>query len=156
MKDTWFIFDTNGKFLFKTTNKNRANINRISTNFNAKYIIKNPVGYDENKEQHISYNILSNIVIFTESTSFEHMNSTIELVEEPEIVDYKEIVTDLKNAMDQISSLQNTIAILSDYLDSNVETLNSRIDITNSTIDILSDKVDSNTNIIDTVFTNIT
>jgi hypothetical protein len=149
MKDTWFIFDTNGKFLFKTTNKNRANINRISTNFNAKYIIKNPVGYDENKEQHISYNILSNIVIFTENTSFE-------LVEEPEIVDYKEIVTDLKNAMDQISSLQNTIAILSDYLDSNVSTLNSRIDITNSTIDILSDKLDSNTNIIDTVFTNIT
>jgi hypothetical protein len=149
MKDTWFIFDTNGKFLFKTTNKNRANINRISTNFNAKYIIKNPVGYDENKEQHISYNILSNIVIFTENTSFE-------LVEEPEIVDYKEIVTDLKNAMDQISSLQNTIAILSDYLDSNVSTLNSRIDITNSTIDILSDKLDSNTNTIDTVFTNIT
>jgi len=149
MKDTWFIFDTSGKFLFKTTNKNRANINSISTNFNAKYIIKNPVGYDENKEQHISYNILSNIVIFTESTSFE-------LVEKPEIIDYREIVTDLKNAMDQISSLQNTIAILSDYLDSNVATLNSRIDINNSTIDILSDKVDSNTNIIDTVFTNIT
>lgn len=183
MKDTWFIFDTNGNFLFKTTNENRANINKIPTNFNAKYIIKNPTGYDENKEQHISYNISSNSVIFAEISSFEHMNSTNEEVvdaEELEIVDYKELFTDLKNAFNEIGVLQNTISILSDRLDSNVSTLNGRIDTTNSNVailsdrldskvstlngridstnsnvDILSDKLDSNTNTIDSVFTNV-
>jgi methyl-accepting chemotaxis protein len=148
MEDKWFIFDTIGNFLFKTTNENRANINKIPTNFNAKYIIKNPTGYDENKEQHISYNISSNSVIFSEISSFENIINE-------EIVDYKELFTELKNALDEIDSLKNTISILSDRLNSNVSTLNGRIDITNGNVDTLSDRSDNITNIINSVFTNV-
>ena len=157
MKDIWFIFDTNGNFLFKTTNENRANINRIPTNFNAKYIIKNPTGYDENKEQHVSYNISSNVVIFAEISSFEHMNSTNELLdrEELEIVDYKELFTDLKNALNEIGVLQSTISILSDRLDINIATLNNKIDTTNDNVAILTNRIDGNTKTIDNVFTNV-
>jgi predicted small secreted protein len=130
MKDIWFIFDKNGKFLFKTTNESRANINEISSNFNAKYIIKNPSGYDENKEQHISYNTSTTVVNFTETTTFEHVNSTNNEtvdVEDLEILDYRELLTNLKDALNAINSLQNSVKILTDRLDNNSNTIGSAL-----------------------------
>lgn len=113
MRDTWFIFDDKGDFLFKTTDENR--ISSIPDEFVATYIIKNPEGYDSNEEQKISYDIISNSIVFSAALTLESINSSANDTEK-EILDYKQLVTDLEKAQQDIIQLNELVAIISEKL----------------------------------------
>ena len=89
MSDIWFIFDNTGNYLFRTTDKNRANLTLIPSRFKATYIIRNPTGFDSERNQNIHYDIQSNKVIFSDVNSI----SDIELPTKEEQIDvnYAEI-----------------------------------------------------------------
>jgi len=112
MTDTWFIFDNESNFLFKTSNIERT-IN-IPSIYNATHVVKNPRGYDSSKYQLFSYDIVSNSVIFRLNT-IENIVST----EEPTVI------------VDSSDILAETIAnkSLIVQLTSIIETLTSRIDV---------------------------
>ena len=102
----WFIFDKNGDFLFKTTEKTNANTQLLSIKQQPGVVVKNPIGYNPNITQNldIRYNFVNNSVEFfslpkqTRNEEFLHLNTVdIDLVELPndgdqEIVDYYTIV----------------------------------------------------------------
>lgn len=122
MRDIWFIFDDKGDFLFKTTDENR--ISSIPDEFAATYIVKNPEGYDSTEEQKICYDIVGNTIVFSKTLTHDSVNSSTNDTEK-EILDYKQLVTDLEKAQQDIIQLNQLVAILSNKLDNTSGTINN-------------------------------
>ena len=101
MSDIWFIFNNNGEFLFKTTEINRTDLSLIPSQFNAKYIVKNPSGYNSAIVQDIRYDISTGTVIFS--------TKQIEEIQDEELLDYGEIVEDLTKAINDIEILEENL-----------------------------------------------
>jgi hypothetical protein len=98
MSDIWFIFNNNGEFLFNTTEITRTNLSLIPSRFNARYIVKNPDGYNSEISQNISYDLSTKKVIFTTRQPEDTIDA--------EVVDYGEIVTELTKAKNDIETLK--------------------------------------------------
>ena len=110
MTDIWLIFDNSGKFLFKTSNF--VNTQNIPEKYNVTYIIKNPPGYNPLEEQHISYNIETNTVEFTEFTL-----ETLEIFDtsnaaEQNITDISTLLFEIEENKQKIDTLTATILLL--------------------------------------------
>lgn len=102
----WFIFNSQGKFLFKTSDVNRTNLTRIPPGFDATYVIQDPPEYNPELDQSFLYNIATGIVNITINNSLNNINSG-PFTQPPE--DNSDDIEELRN---RIADLENKIEIL--------------------------------------------
>lgn len=134
MFDIWFIFDNTGNYLFRTSDKDRTNLELIPSNFNATYIIKNPDGFDSERNQNIHYDIQSDRVIFSDINSINN-----DEINEQIIINYGEILENINDLFEfkneqtsissshtqQIESLQRDLDLVSTELSNLIKIFNN-------------------------------
>lgn len=106
MSSIYFVFNHEGKFLFKTTDK--KNFDKIPESFKATYFIENPLGYIPELEQVISYDIANQKVVFSEVSSLEDIGSS-DPGENVNLIDYNSIKASLDQVQSDIATLNSTV-----------------------------------------------
>lgn len=119
MTDIWFVFDNTGTFLFRTDNLLRTT--NIPETYNAKYIIKNPPGYDPFADQKIFYNTETNSVEFSELT----VTTALANFEEENIIAVDDLLIQIEANKEIINTLTTRIEDLESQVKIISETLSA-------------------------------
>lgn len=115
----YFIFNSQGKFLFKTFDSNRTDLTKIPSGFDAAYVVQDPQGYDPELDQSFLYNTATGIVDITINDTLNNINSG------PSVQPPDTNSDDIEELRNKISNLENKIDILQIAINNIIPTIDA-------------------------------